>query len=128
MTIPRNRSAKYNALPKRYKRRHRHPSRPCKKLRQLWALMELFYSSNACDIYTVDFVKRKLAPLIPYLKRRYELVFLKVDPDFRSGFETYGYSNPLTRLHYISDRWDCSFRVRWLINLVEPDYAPNIKS
>ncbi|RLF43496.1 MAG: hypothetical protein DRN17_06260 [Thermoplasmata archaeon] len=35
--------------------------------------------------------------------------------DYRSGYETYGYGdNNLTHLLYISDRFNCQFRLRWL--------------
>jgi hypothetical protein len=38
-------------------------------------------------------------------------------PDDRSGYETYGYDNKETirdRLFYISDRFNATFRLRWL--------------
>jgi hypothetical protein len=41
--------------------------------------------------------------------------------DYRPGVETYGYFDleqiKLT-LEYISDRWNCQFRVRWLLDLI----------
>lgn len=118
-------------LSKRYKRRNRHPRKQCKKLRELWNLMELFYDSSFCEQCNVDDIKKRLKPLTFYLKKRYELVLTKRDPDYRSGSETYGYDSEediLYTLHYISDRWNCSFRVRWLINLVEPDYTYGLEN
>jgi hypothetical protein len=42
--------------------------------------------------------------------------------DYRTGDETYGYDNEESisnNLMYISDRWNCSFRLRWLLDLKE---------
>lgn len=39
--------------------------------------------------------------------------------DRRSGEETYGYKdeeNIRGNLGYISDRWNCAFRIRWIID------------
>jgi hypothetical protein len=38
--------------------------------------------------------------------------------DRRTGFETYGYTNIAGDLSYVSDRFMCQFRVKWLIDLV----------
>jgi len=43
-------------------------------------------------------------------------------PDTRSGEETYGYKSDediLCNLFYISDRWGCAFRVRWILDLID---------
>lgn len=127
----RNKTEKYNWLTRRYKRRNRHARYKCKKHKDFCALMDSLYGH--CYSYTVAEIKHKLKPFLLWLKRHYELVLLPRDPDFRSGFETYGYiAEPdddmtdeeaiLYQLDYISDRWQCSFRVRWLINLLEPEY------
>lgn len=42
--------------------------------------------------------------------------------DERSGYETYGYGtleDIKGNLEYISDRYNCAFRLRWLIDLME---------
>ena len=56
-----------------------------------------------------------------YLKIMYNYD-LKTDKDFRTGFETYGYENDKyirNQLSYISGRWNCSFRIKWLLDLIE---------
>ena len=43
----------------------------------------------------------------------------KKEYDFRTGEETYGYSDPEYDLSYINDRWECAFRINWLLGLIE---------
>jgi hypothetical protein len=109
---------------RRKKRRNRYTRYSCKKHKDFCALMHSLY--GRCHLYTVAEVKRLLQPFLLWLKRYYELVLLPTEPDFRSGFDTYGYTtdmrDQLDQLDYITDRWCCSFRVRWLINLLEPEY------
>jgi len=40
--------------------------------------------------------------------------------DYRSGEESYGYGkfNP-TQFEYVSDRWQCAFRLKWIIDGVK---------
>lgn len=44
--------------------------------------------------------------------------YAKEANDFRSGYETQGYEleNINDYLFYISDRWGCAFRIRWIID------------
>ena len=47
---------------------------------------------------------------------------LTFDPDYRSGHETYGYDSLESienSLSYICDRFSCTFRLTWLINVPE---------
>lgn len=44
---------------------------------------------------------------------------LSEEYDNRSGYETYGYNNVQEDMDYISDRWKCAFRVRWMIDGIE---------
>lgn len=65
-----------------------------------------------------------LISILPLLKTRYELS-LQADPkhiDNRSGKETYGYKNIQNDMDYISDRWNCSFRLKWLIDGIEGEH------
>ncbi len=42
--------------------------------------------------------------------------------DNRTGIETYGYSSHdsiINNLKYISDRWQCQFRTKWLLDLIK---------
>lgn len=104
--------------------------------------MDSFGYHEVLEPMSLRQIKHKLQPFLLWLKRHYELILLVRDPDYRSGFETYGYvaETPTEyeyslglrlgtdddyikgQLSYISDRWQCSFRVRWLINLLEPEY------
>ncbi len=46
----------------------------------------------------------------------------KEEQDFRCGYETYEYVTPESienNLLYISDRWRCAFRLKWLIDGIE---------
>lgn len=38
------------------------------------------------------------------------------EPDFRRGTDTYGYGSIEGDLEYISDRWNCEFRIQWLLD------------
>jgi hypothetical protein len=140
----RNKTDKYNWLTRRYKRRNRHPRYSCKKHKDFCVLMnsfvywdELNLPCSAISEDTVAKVKKKLQPFLLWLKRHYELVLLFKDPDYRSGFATYGYISDdpddtdaqyiINQLWHISDRWQCSSRVRWIINLLEPEYEPFVR-
>lgn len=127
----RNRSEKYNWLSRRYKRRNRRPRYSCKKHKDFCALMDSFGYYDVLENLSLEHIKNKLQPFLLWLVKHYELVLLKRDPDYRSGFDTYGYISEedsadkeyiKDQLFYISDRWHCSFRVRWIINLLDPNY------
>ena len=45
----------------------------------------------------------------------------KETQDFRTGEESYGYADPEYELSYINDRWNCAFRMNWLIGLIEKE-------
>jgi hypothetical protein len=72
--------------------------------------------------------KMKISEIIPELKKNLDsLKFLhkqykKEENDNRSGEETYGFKTWESDLTYISDRWQCQFRTRWLIDLIENEY------
>lgn len=87
--------------------------------------MELFFE-KVSQSPTIDQIHSLLAPVLPYLRAIYPRLAESED-DYRSGEETYGYSkleNVLDQLDYISDRWHCAFRVRWLIDLAEITELP----
>jgi len=44
--------------------------------------------------------------------------FAKDENDWRTGEETYGFGNVSEQLHYISDRYKCAFRLRWLYDMI----------
>ena len=56
-----------------------------------------------------------------YLEYLYKLSLVN-EKDYRSGEESYGYDNidyVKERMSYISDRWNCAFRIRWILDLLE---------
>ena len=57
----------------------------------------------------------QLKSLVPRMKKQW-LKYARDEGDFRSGEEVYGYDTPLSTLTYISDRWRCSFRLRWIMD------------
>ena len=63
----------------------------------------------------------KFMDVLPEMKR----VWFKLgteEGDFRTGFETYGYDDVEdidNNMMYISDRWRCAFRLKWLIDGLE---------
>ena len=58
----------------------------------------------------------------PYLIRNMERAWrrhARKEEDYRRGFDSYGYQSPEDNeghLSYISDRWRCAFRLRWLLD------------
>lgn len=73
-------------------------------------------STNIVD--TIDALKKERKSIIILWK-----FYDKKEKDRRSGNETYGYKNIKENLIYISDRFSCQFRIRWLIDLLEMDYS-----
>lgn len=54
--------------------------------------------------------------LLPQMEKRWK-IFAKRDNDYRDGYETYGYGdNNRNQMEYISDRWKCAFRLKWIID------------
>ena len=63
-----------------------------------------------------ELLKRK--PELTKLYKKYDLE----EKDPRPGKDTYGYKSLgsiKSNLEYISDRWQCQFRVRWLLDLID---------
>ncbi len=64
----------------------------------------------------------------PYLIKRMEREWdaqAAYEFDYRSGEDTYGYKDNDSienRLMYISDRFNCAFRLRWLLDGIEKGY------
>lgn len=80
---------------------------------------------DASKLRSIEAIREKLKPYYTCLVTVYEGNLLDFDEDYRSGKETYGYDDLESiqySLSYISDRWKCAFRVRWLIELINPEY------
>ena len=65
----------------------------------------------------------QLSPYIHHLKQLRQEAWIK-EGDYRNGFETYKYESVdeiFSNLEYISDRYNCAFRLNWLIGLLDPN-------
>lgn len=63
----------------------------------------------------------KFRPLLREMKRVWSKLS-KEENDFRIGNDTYSYCDRdsiETTMSYISDRWRCAFRLKWLIDGIE---------
>jgi len=65
----------------------------------------------------IEYVNMPRNRFIAGLRKEYP-----IEPDLRSGEETYGYNNIKDHLNYISDRFDAEFRLRWLLGLKDINY------
>jgi hypothetical protein len=77
--------------------------------------------TNKNIVETIDSLLKEFKSLIVLWK-----FYDKKEFDRRTGRETYGYKNIETDLKYISDRFSCQFRIRWLIDLLSTDYEGRI--
>jgi len=74
-----------------------------------------------------SYIRGLLLPFLQDLIDMYENDFLILEGDCRSGEEVYGYESEesiIGNIDYISDRWKCAMRIRWMIDLIDPDYYP----
>ena len=81
---------------------------------------------EASRLSSIASIRELLQPYYAELVRLYENELLELSHDYRSGEETYGYASLdaiQATLLYISDRWRIDFRVRWLIDLINPEYC-----
>ncbi len=70
---------------------------------------------------SIQEIQTSLKKIKPALEKLYKGT-LVVDNDHRVGLETYGYESIdeiKKNLMYISDRWNCSYRIRWILDLIE---------
>ena len=94
--------------------------RPQTAVRLINKHMRQYYSYD--EHATKNFSKVMLRALERLYYRNLNEVSEYKDSDTRTGEETYGYDNNYGNLHYISDRWNCSFRMRWLIDGIKAGY------
>ncbi len=70
-------------------------------------------------------ILKKIEPELKYFHNR--SLRINGEIDNRDGFETYGYKSEhdiKNYLEHISDRWNCTFRLRWLLDLINLDTSP----
>ena len=64
-----------------------------------------------------------LEPFLPILRYQHEVILEAEEfRDMRVGHESYGYLNDeyiRERLLSIADRWNCAFRIRWIIDIFD---------
>lgn len=81
---------------------------------------------EASRLDSIKSIREKLKPYYDQLVALYENEMLVSEEDYRTGNDTYGYADLESiqgSLYYISDRWKVTFRIRWLIELINPDYC-----
>lgn len=74
--------------------------------------------NRAIHQYLYDYHYKPLQRSLPALKSLY-VSCLRSELDFRTGYETYGYRDAefiKNNLNYISDRYQCAFRLKWIID------------
>lgn len=83
-------------------------------------IFESHYFSPKKD-RTFDELLEELQQNKKYLMYLYKL-HCASEKDFRTGEESYGYNTQEyieERMSYISDRWNCAFRIRWILDLLD---------
>lgn len=68
-----------------------------------------------------DGVSDRFPDMLPHMKKIW-LKWAKEEEDYRVGNETYGYNSRISienNMMYISDRWKCAFRLKWIIDGIE---------
>lgn len=82
----------------------------------------LLYKLNIAIQYRLDSGdSSKIRVLLKPMKKLWKK-WAKEESDYRSGAETYGYNSIeeiYSDLCYISDRFRCAFRLKWLIDGVQ---------
>jgi len=79
---------------------------------KLTQLFDRWYETKQLDVP---------APLLRGMKQLWKK-WAKEEDDYRDGEDTYMYKTPESienNLFYISDRWRCAFRLKWLIDGIE---------
>lgn len=80
---------------------------------------------KASKLPSIEEIRGFLQPHYKNLVNLYENDLVLMEEDYRSGNDTYGYEDLESiqiNLSYISDRWQVCFRVRWVIELINPGY------
>lgn len=87
-------------------------------IREFKKIMDYCYEAP----FNLHYAMGELARYEKFLKRLY-WKRVKEEKDYRTGDLTYGYefdcNSIMWHISYISDRWNCAFRIAWLIGLIE---------
>jgi len=74
--------------------------------------------NKAIEIWLTTKNNEEIKKLIKPMEKRW-LLWAKEENDYREGEDTYGYSDSESvenHMLYISDRWRCAFRLKWIID------------
>ncbi len=87
-------------------------------------LKKMFANFYEIKDMTVDHAVEIITPFVGVLKSQLDWLIHSdyFGTDVRNGYATYGYDSDeiiLDNLQYISDRWNCQFRLRWVLDLLE---------
>lgn len=82
--------------------------------------MKRFYNVDGMTLDEAKVIIKSIEADLLYLYP----IYVAQDEDSRLGNETYTYEEEdiLHHLQYISDRWCASFRIAWMLGLVNKDY------
>ena len=82
---------------------------------KIWRVMRSYYRGKVNYTSTLTRLKNLELTLVEIWQDR-----AKEEEDFRTGEEVYGYEGDnQNQFEYISDRWNCAFRLAWIIGLLE---------
>ena len=82
---------------------------------KIWQVMQGYYRGNVSYINTLKRLKNLESTLVQVWQER-----SKEEEDYRTGEEVYGYEGDNQgQFNYISDRWNCAFRLAWIIGLLK---------
>jgi len=87
-------------------------------------LEKMFANFYGIKDMTVDHAVEIIAPFFGVVKAQLDWLIHSdyFGADVRNGYVTYGYDSDesiLGNLQYISDRWNCQFRLKWVLDLLE---------
>ena len=88
---------------------------------QICKMFDKFYFTNKKKDWEFCELLEVLRDNKKYLQYLYKLN-LTSEKDFRSGEESYGYNTQEyieERMSYICDRWNCAFRIKWILDLLD---------
>ena len=81
---------------------------------KIWRVMRDYYTGKVNYTSTLKRLKNLELTLVQIWKQR-----AKEEEDYRTGEEVYGYEDNQKQFNYISDRWNCAYRLAWIIGLLE---------
>ena len=82
---------------------------------KMWRIMRDYYKGRVCYNSTLKRLANIEKTLATLWQKRVD-----EEGDYRTGEESYGYSeNNEDQFSYVSDRWNCAFRLSWILGLLQ---------